>query len=101
MVQFAGLDSDWPHKGSPDRFLNLGRIPVGAVGVVAGRFGYAFRFPTRDKAVLLSTHRFCQYFSKLTLNWLDTRRLVHLTAVYNDAGNVIETHEHAGDFKQP
>jgi hypothetical protein len=21
--------------------------------------------------------------------------------VYNDAGNVIDTHEHAGDFKEP
>jgi hypothetical protein len=24
-----------------------------------------------------------------------------LIGVYDDAGNVIETHEHAGDFKEP
>jgi hypothetical protein len=33
-------------------------------------------------------------------HWLDTGRLVHLPAAYNDADNVIETQERAGEFKE-
>ena len=31
---------------------------------------------------------------------LNTGRLVHLPAVYDNAGNVIETHEHGGEFRE-
>ncbi len=31
---------------------------------------------------------------------LDTDALIHLPAVYNNAGNVIETHEHPGEFRE-
>jgi hypothetical protein len=33
--------------------------------------------------------------------WLDLQGNDTVIRVYDDAGNVIETHEQAGDFKEP
>jgi hypothetical protein len=41
----------------------------------------------------------CFHFSMF--RWLDLRGNDAVIRVYDEAGNVIETHEHAGDFKEP
>jgi hypothetical protein len=54
--------------------LPFGRLWYGDVNAVANAVGYAEHYSRSHNAVI---------------------------RVYDDAGNVIETHEHAGDFKEP
>ena len=44
------------------------------------------------------THRECMYRH---LRFRDRRSHDAVIRVYDDAGNVIETHEHKGDFREP
>jgi len=64
------------HRGinSISDALPLGRLPYGEQHAVSNAIGYA-------------THR--------------SRSHPPMIRVYDNAGNVIETHEHGGDFKEP
>ena len=35
------------------------------------------------------------------LRWSISKAMIAVIHVYDDAGNVIETHEHTGNFKEP
>jgi len=74
-ISFRGATKCWPWKASPPR-SDFRRAPFGRLW-----------YETPDNAIGYAMH--------------NSRSHDAVIRVYDAAGNVIETHEHKGDFKEP